>query len=268
MKQAMLKAMLLVSLCGTALLSANQTVFAEDSGSGKGTISFTGDYDDVGVQDPENPGNVTDPGESPSTTGKLRIDFVPQFRFTSLNKISDKDMVYPVNAQLFHDDTAARGNFIQVSDYRGAALGWTLQVRQETQFQNSETANSQLDGAYLSLDKSWVSSTMGADEAPSVSKEVIRLDNIGATYNLAEARTGAGSGTWSISFGASDENPNELTNTLNPKNDLEGKPLLDATFANKQVYENNAITLSVPGTTKKDPVAYSTVLTWTLAELP
>lgn len=268
MKQAMLKAMLMLSLCGTVLLSANQIVFAEDSQAGNGTIRFEGDYDNVGVQDPENPGHIADPGESPSTSGKLRIDFVPQFRFTSLNKISDKDMVYPVNAQLFHDETKPRGNFIQVSDYRGAAFGWTLQVRQESQFQNANTANSQLDGAFLSLDQSWVSSALGLDGVPSVSKEVIRLDNIGATYNLAEAHTGDGVGTWSISFGASEDNSHEMTSTLSPKSDLSGNPLLDSTFANQQIYENNAITLSVPGATKKDPVTYSTVLTWILAELP
>ncbi|OJG73980.1 hypothetical protein RV12_GL000328 [Enterococcus quebecensis] len=264
----MIRLLLLVSLSTVTILLTTEKSYAEENGRSNGHITFTGEYDSVGIRDPEKPAQVADPGESPSTSGKLRIDFVPQLNFTSVNKVSDKDMVYAVNAQLFRDDTAARGNFVQVSDYRGVALGWTLQLRQETQFQNSQTANSQLDGAFLSLDKSWVNSTMEQAMAPSVSKEVIRLDNIGATYNLAEAKPGAGAGTWSISFGASSENPAAMPNTLTPKKDPNDKPMLDEKYASKQMHENSALTLSVPGTTKKDPVTYSTVLTWILAELP
>ncbi|MBL1229911.1 WxL domain-containing protein [Enterococcus sp. BWB1-3] len=267
MKKSWLMSTVLLFSLGVSSVG-QKTVHAENSRQTDGHITFTGDYDDEGIQDPEHPENETDPGESPGTSGKLRIDFVPQFNFTGHNKISDTDTVYPVNAQLFHDETAARGNFIQVSDYRGAALGWTLQVRQEMQFQNANTANSQLNGAVLSLDKSWTNSTQDKAAAPTVSKEVIRLDNIGATYNLAEAASGKGYGTWSISFGASNDNPLGLDSTLTPKVDAESQPMLDSSFGNKQMQENSAITLSVPGATKKDPVTYSTVLTWILAELP
>lgn len=267
MKHFLMRASLTLVFSTCLSLPANLQAYAESTRDGSGNVEFTGDYDDVGVRDPENPENPTNPGESPSTSGKLRIDFVPQFDFTSVNKISDKDMIYSVNAQLFHDDTAARGNFVQISDYRGAALGWTLQLRQETQFQNTGTANSQLDGAVLSLDKSWVNSTMDSSMAPTVSKEVIQLDNIGATYNLAEAKSGTGAGTWSISFGASSENPKGQTNTLTEKQGIDGNPMQDAVYG-KAIHENSGITLSVPGATKKDPVAYSTVLTWILAELP
>ncbi|MBO0445098.1 WxL domain-containing protein [Enterococcus ureilyticus] len=268
MKRMIIASMLLVLLGTIAILPSPQQTYAQSNSKSNGHITFTGDYDEVGIRDPEKPDQLVDPGDSPSTSGNLRIDFVPQLNFTSANKISDKDTVYPVNAQLFHDDTAARGNFVQISDYRGAALGWTLQLRQENQFQNTQTANSQLDGAYLSLDKSWVNSTMEQTMAPNVSKEVIRLDNIGATYNLAEAKSGTGAGTWSISFGASSDNPAGMSTTLSKKKDQTDKPMLDAAYENKQMHENSALTLSVPGATKKDPVTYSTVLTWILAELP
>lgn len=253
---------------GLTFWTAIPALAVESTANGNGHVNFTGDYSDVGVIDPEHPDVNTDPGESPSTTGNLRIDFVPQLNFTGENKISDKDTIYPVNAQLFHDETSARGNFVQVSDYRGAALGWSLQLRQETQFQNSQTANSQLDGAVLSFDKSWTSSRQTGMAAPTVSKEVIQLSNIGETYTLAEAKPGAGIGTWAISFGASSDNPVGLEGTLSPRTMRDGSDMLDTTYGNKQVHANSAITLSVPGGTKKDPVAYSTVLTWLLAELP
>ncbi|WP_086348861.1 WxL domain-containing protein [Candidatus Enterococcus clewellii] len=258
------------TLCalGLAFWTAIPALAVESTATGNGHVSFFGDYTEVGIIDPEHPETDADPGESPSTTGDLRIDFVPQLNFTGENKISDKDSVYPANAQLFHDETEARGNFIQISDYRGAALGWALQLRQETQFQNTQTANSQLDGAVLSFDKSWTSSRQTGMAAPIVSKEVIQLSSIGETYTLAEANPGAGIGTWAISFGASSDNPAGLEGTLSPRAKRDGSDLLDEAYGNKQVHANSAVTLSVPGGTKKDSVAYTTVLTWLLAELP
>lgn len=256
-----------VACCLPVFLLDSQVAHGEESKTGSGIITFYGSPDE-GIKDPENPDEIADPGPSPSTNGKLRIDFVPTLNFTSSNKISDKDSQYLVNAQLFLDETEARGNFIQITDERGGAQGWTLQLRQENQFENQSTTNSQLNGAVLSFDKSWTNSNRPELGAPLVSKEVIALDNIGSTYNLAEAKAGTGAGTWSISFGASDTNGQGQESTLAPKYDLEGNPFLDSTFNNKQVLENSAIKLSVPGATKKDPVAYSTVLTWLLAELP
>lgn len=269
MKRTVTLSLLAATLLITGpFITGIQTVFAEESLDGAGNIQFTGNYESRGIKDPEHPDDIVDAGESPSTSGKLRIDFVPQFNFTGRNKISDKDMTYSVNAQLFHGATEARGNFIQISDYRGGAIGWTLQLKQETQFQNTKTSNNQLNGAVLSLDKSWTNSTVDNAYAPVVSGDIIRLENIGETYNLAEAKQGTGAGTWSISFGGSSDNPLGRENTLKPKVDADGKPMLDANFENKQMQENSAITLSIPGTTKKDPVPYTTVLTWTLAELP
>ena len=268
MKHVGIKTSILLSSSLFCLLLSPNLVSAENSTTGAGHIGFTGNYSDVGIQDPENPSEKVDPGDGPSTSGNLRIDFVPQLNFTNENKISSKDSVIPVNAQLFHGNTEARGNFIQISDYRGAAMGWTLQLRQETQFQNTNTANSQLDGAYLSFDKSWVNSTIPLDKAPNVSKEVIRLSNIGETYNLAEAKPGTGFGTWSISFGASQSNPLKIEETLKPRVNHKNEPMINGEFDNKQMVENSSISLTVPGSTKKDSGTYSTVLTWILAELP
>ncbi|MBP1046504.1 WxL domain-containing protein [Enterococcus sp. BWM-S5] len=255
----------LFGLCGTEQVQAES-----NSAKNRATVEFSNTDTEIDdIRDPENPDVSVDPGESPSTSGPLRIDFVPQLNF-HVNAISDKDVSLPVNAQLFLDgQTTARGNFVQVSDYRKAAKGWTLQLRQESQFSNFDTKNSVLNGAVLSFDKSWTNSVNKDTVAsPLVSKEIIRLEHVGETYNLATAESGGGTGTWSISFGASAENPAELISTLTPKADKEGEPVLDAVFNNQQVQENSAIRLSIPGKTEKDPVNYSTVLTWILAELP
>lgn len=245
----------------------NCPVFAESNSLG-GTGKITIEEGETGIFDPENPEMIVDPGESPNTVGDLRIDYVPQLNFTGENKISTKDEVYQVNAQLFKDDTPARGNFIQISDYRSSAFGWTLQIKQEHQFRNTKTSNSQLSGAYLSLDQSWTNSLMDDKYAPVVSKEVVHLTNIGETYNLAEAKPGTGMGTWLISFGASEQNPKDRENTLLPRTDRQGKKMLDSNFNNQLMYENSALTLTVPGSIPKDSVNYSTVITWILSELP
>lgn len=245
--------------------ATSSTTYADEQVQGGGHISFVGEYDQ-GIRDPEFPDEIVNPGPSPSTKGPLRLDFVPQLNFHR-NKIVGSDMNYPVNAQLFHDDTQARGNFVQISDNRGADLGWTLQLRQEAQFNNIES-NHQLKGAFLSFDKSWANSNKKEIQAPIVSKDVILMDHIGQTYNLADAKPGAGSGLWLISFGASATNPKGQENTLTPKTDAENKAILDPVFENKQMMENSAITLSIPGTTKKKSGTYTTVLTWLLAELP
>jgi hypothetical protein len=270
MKKAILYTAAFLSFSMVTLTMNANSSFADESVTGRGHIRFTedsGSGGSEGIQDPENPSVIVDPGPSPSTSGKLRIDFVPQLNF-STNKITNEGIDYPVNAQLFHDETSARGNFVQVTDARDSAYGWTLQLRQETQFQNLEAENSQLLGSVLSFDKSWVNSTSDKDLAPLVSKEVIQLNNIGETYNLATAESGKGYGVWSISFGASAENPAGMTNTLTPKLDRTGEPMLDPTFGNKQVYENSALKLSIPKATKISSGTYTTVLTWVLAELP
>lgn len=260
----------LLALTSLLCLTINgQQVLAESSKNSPGHIRFTDDVDkgNEGIQDPEYPENIVDPGPSPSTSGDLRIDFVPQLDF-SANKVSDKGMSLPVNAQLFLDETPARGNFIQITDERPKALGWSLQMRQETQFKNMNTANNELKGAFLSFDKSWANSTSDLAYAPTVSKEVIEVSSIGETYTLANAKSGDGSGTWSISFGASENNPLQLENTLTQRVDLNGKPVLNSDFANKQNYQNSAITLNIPAATQIDAVEYTTVITWILSELP
>ncbi|EOH98909.1 hypothetical protein UAY_02178 [Enterococcus moraviensis ATCC BAA-383] len=264
------KTFLTVIFLGSLLLAflyAKPTYAKESSLSGVGEVELKGYKEDHSIiRDPENPKVEVDPGESPQTQGDLRIDFVPKLNFSTV-MISDENATFPVNAQLFHGSTSARGNFVQVSDYRDDATGWTLQVRQENQFKHATKVGAELKGAVISFDQTWANSSRDLAKAPTVSKEVIRMSNVGETYNLAVAQSGKGSGTWSIVFGASKENHNERPNTLKIRKDGSGKEIIDPIFK-KPVYTNGAVTLSVPGATEKESGAYSTVLTWVLAELP
>lgn len=264
-KQSLTKFFIVFLIVGLGLAAQ----FAEASGlNGKTTITFEGENGETPIRDPENPTKIVDPGNSPKTNGKLRFDFVPQFDFWNAAVKSDnQNEIYYGNAQHFHGDTTPRGNFIQISDYRDTAEGWVLQVRQEKQFYNEHAKNKELKGATLSLANSWVSSTRDLSEAPSVPKNGIILDNIGQTYNLAEAKKGTGGGTWQVVFGMSEDYAGTQS-SLSPRKGNDGESLSHGTFENKPVYQNKALSLQIPGATKIDPVPYQTMITWTLSELP
>ncbi|MGX7149951.1 WxL domain-containing protein [Enterococcus ureasiticus] len=261
------------SLCllATGMLGISIPAEAQESiqANGEMGITFDGLVDpNFGIRDPEAPENELTTDEMyGKTNGPLRIDFVSNLNFNS-NKIVKGDMDFSADALLFKDVIAPRGYFIQVSDYREDRTGWGLQVRQETQFTNQSKANSELKGAVLSFDKSWTNTPNGGSKHPVVSKEVIRLNNIGETYTLAKADKGTGGGTWSISFGASQDNQKDITPTFSPRLDGNAKPIIDPANGNQAVYMNDAVRLSIPGGTEKEPGTYSTVLTWIISELP
>lgn len=217
--------------------------------------------------DPENPTNPVDPGPSPSTEGPLRIDYVSALNFGQ-SVIKKKNRDYYALAQQFHSNTDPRGSYIQITDQRATSTGWSLQVKQETQFKNSviQTLSEQeLNGAVLSLDKGW-SNSSSSGEGPTVTRETLALD-IGVAYQVANATAGAGRGVWTIEFGASSTNKNNQENTLTPLKDSKNKSIVDPEYQ-KPAYSNSAIKLSIPEKTKIYPVQYETTITWLLAELP
>ncbi|WP_207695191.1 hypothetical protein DOK67_0001274 [Enterococcus sp. DIV0212c] len=257
--------MLLVAIVGMK----NVALAEESKVTGHGTVEYTGEHPKEPI-DPENPVKPVDPGPGPSTDGELRFDFASTFNF-GRSKITETDRNFYVNAQLFHDGTAARGNFLQVTDSRAEASGWTLQVRQEYQFKNDviqENTEKELRGAVLSFDKAWANTAYTQEKSPQLSKDIIQLNAPGTTFPVASAAQDQGKGTWIISFGASEENSHEQPNTLFPKLDENNQPILDENFENQQVQGNKAIFLSVPDAVKIHPVQYQTELTWILAELP
>ncbi|OJG84743.1 hypothetical protein RV15_GL002888 [Enterococcus silesiacus] len=235
--------------------------------TGSGSVEVIGN-DRSDIVDPENPGNQIDPGESPHTTGPLRIDYVSELNFNKA-LIQQKERKYEALAQQFYDETTARGSYIQITDQRGLATGWTLQVKQRTQFNNPVIQNKEeqsLVGAYLSLDKGWANSS-GTSTPPAVTRETIGLNAIDTAYEVATAAPNTGRGVWTIAFGASDMNSDDQPVTLKPLVDKNGKAIMDEEYQ-KPAYTNSAITLTVPESTKIYPVQYQTEITWILAELP
>lgn len=250
-----------------ALLSVPDVQAESLSLSGEGShLSFNKTLTSPKKSDPEKPEVVVNPGETPSTAGYLRLDVVPTLTY-GRNKISTENQSYAANAQLFHGETKARGNYVQVTDERGTATGWTLQVRQEQHFTSQENASDMLKGAFLSFDKAWANSTMDKKYTPTLQSDVIKLENVGETYDLAKASINQGVGTWTIAFGASKENREGLSETLSPLVDENGNAVIDSQY-NKPIEKNSAVTLFLPGDTEKKAVRYQTVLTWIISELP
>lgn len=265
MKQQTSLLFFLIILLGVAEIATPTVTAVANSISNQGQIQFEAILPPPEIVDPEKPIKPVDPGPTPSTKGYLRIDFVPKLNF-GRNKLSKQDQTYSAYAQLFHGDTTARGNFVQVTDSRLNGEGWKLQVRQESLF-TSNTGDA-LKGAYISLNKAWANSIFDSQYAPSIQTDVIKLDKIGITYELATAEKNQGYGTWSIEFGASAENQAGLAPTLHPVVDESGKALVDPAFENKQLYKNDAVTFFMPSSKKLKPGYYQTVITWLLAELP
>ncbi|MBO0441174.1 WxL domain-containing protein [Candidatus Enterococcus ikei] len=260
-----IKLFLTLSILMFSIIVPQKSQAENQTANQKGSVQFEASLIPPQVIDPEFPEKPVDPGEFTPQGEYLRLDFAPQLNF-GRNKLSSQDQFYSVNAQLFHGEQEARGNFVQVSDSRTTSAGWKLQVRQETAF--TESKETGLIGAYLSLDKAWANSSMDQKYAPILGSEVVRIDKVGTTYNLANAEKGTGQGTWTIAFGASEENENAIDPTLKPAVDEHGSPILDPNFENKQVYKNKAVTLFVPGSVEKKQTKYQTVITWILSELP
>lgn len=257
-----LVALLPFSIMGFVEASANA-----DSLDGKGAVTVEGSVVTPPV-DPENPGNVIDPGDGPSTEGALRIDYVSSLDFLS-TQITKTNRIYSAAAQQFFSDTGPRGSYIQITDQRAESTGWTIQVKQNYQFKNAviqEPTERELQGAVLSLDKAWANSS-GTSQAPTVTRETIALNGIGTAYELARADAGNGRGVWTIAFGASEANTSNQTNTLSPILDEKGDVLIDPLYQ-KPIYSNSAITLTIPDSTKIHPVQYDTEITWILGALP
>lgn len=227
---------------------------------GKTTVKVS---DTTNPLDPENPLESVDPGISPSTKGALRIDFVSSINFADA-EITESNRLYSSFAQLFHDETPARGAYIQVTDLREGTPGWSLQLKQETQFKNTD--NLELSGAVLSFDKGWANSG-GTGKEPAVFRDTIGIDTIGSSYLVALADKGNGNGTWLVSFGASESNKKNQENSLTPLKGLDGKEVIDITYG-KAAYTNSAISLSIPDKTNIIPGDYQTELTWILQATP
>lgn len=219
-----------------------------------GAVEFIPNPDPTDPVDPNNPDpnnpvkpiDPTDPkGPNKGTEGPLSIDYASSLDF-GVNKITNGDEVYYAKAQeLNRDADRWVPNYVQISDHRGTNAGWTLTVRQEGQFKNEATQNKVLTGSKIAFTEPQAASNVEGVTAPDVVD--IALDPDGAESLVMSAKATAGAGTWVDRFGHVEEMTDDQGNA---------------------VQKTKAISLTVPGTTPKDAVKYTTKLTWKLSDVP
>lgn len=259
--------LVMLIIIGTHVINNCLTIEASSMETrSSGVVKVEGNSKSITI-DPENPDDIVNPGKSPVTEGPLRIDYVSSLNFGTA-QIKKNSRIYYGQAQQFYGGTGPRGSYIQITDQREKSTGWSVQVKQNYQFETtSKTGKKQeLRGATLTLDKGWANSS-GYSQSPTVTRETIEINSIGSVYELATAVTGSGQGVWTISFGASGSNSNNQDNTLKPIIGRDGKTVLDEIYG-KEVYSNTAVALRVPEHTVIYPGTYETELIWILGELP
>ncbi len=123
-------------------------------------------------------------------------------------------------------------------------------MKQNGQFKNESTLNQELTGSVITLTSPAVKSNAVGVTAP-VAEATITLDAAGAESVVMTAANQTGAGTWVNAWG-SVETVTEI--------DKDGQEV--------QADVTKAVALSVPGSTPKDAVSYTTTLTWVLSDTP
>ncbi|MFS7404398.1 WxL domain-containing protein [Carnobacterium maltaromaticum] len=187
--------------------------------------------------DPTNPVGEPNPG----TSGPLTLDYASSWDFGQV-KISSKDEKYYPNMISLKDGRSVLP-YVQVSDFRGTNSGWSLFVRQESQFQNPALTHSELTGAKIFVSSTgWITSSV-----PNMWNRPYSTNGSlvpgGGNMEVFMAPEGTGGMTWLRTMGVSTEVINGAEKA-------------------------KALELSIPGKTPKDAGKYSTVLTWTLMDVP
>ncbi len=259
MKKQMMTTAAATLLVLTAVSGTAAYAVEGDGYTTNGAVEFTPSTDPTSPVNPDNPDpNVpiepfdpTDPdGPRPGTDGPLSIDYASSLDF-GLNKISNKDEIYFARAQSYKtEDTPSTANYVQISDNRGSNAGWVLKVKQNSQFTSTtETLNDTLIGAEITFDEPYVASNSSATEP--IATKPVKLTPDGAECTLVTAIATSGAGTWITKWGS--------VETIQEK-DEDGNDV--ETEVTKDIH------LSVPGSTPKDAVKYTTTLTWNLSDVP
>lgn len=235
---------LTASLVSLAVVGVGTSASAVEYGT-NGEVSFKVDTSVTPPVDPTNPDpekpvtpiNPTEPGTVlPGTAGPLSIDYASSFQFGE-QAITTIDKVYYAQVQKFADDSTGP-NYVQVTDKRGTLEGWSLSVKQNSQFKTA-TSN-ELTGAKITLKNAGVASDLDSDSTlvPATVKSEVVLNPDGSEQKVVTAAENQGVGTWVYRFGS---------------NATQGA---------------TAVELAVPGKTVKRAAKYSTTITWVLQATP
>lgn len=205
-------------------------------------------------KDPESPDVDINP-EMPGTTGPLSIVKAAWMDFGT-QVISNQDQVYNMVAEM-QQLTGTEGDenkvpyvsFAQVQDLRGTNEGWNLKVSLDDF--TSNTQNNVLTGAEIALLSPRIQyEGVNTENAPIAHSDGLRLIPGVGSVSVMRAPEGHGAGASSVVWGNQAD--------------------LNAQFIDDEVeiVTNNAIKLSVPGSTAKDATTYTSTLTWELSATP
>lgn len=193
--------------------------------------------------------------EVEGTTGPLSIVKAATMNFGT-QVISNQDQVYNMVAETQQlagtegdENKVPYVSFAQVQDVRGTNAGWDLQVSL-SDF-TSNTQNSVLTGAEIEFVGSRIQyEGTTAENAPSAHADGLKLSPTTGAQSVMTASNGQGAGASSIVWGDQAD--------------------LNEQFENEDIetVTNNAIRLSVPGSTAKDATTYTSTLSWELTSTP
>ena len=252
-----------VAALSTTIFAGGVQVFAEETDpeskevrktTTTGQVTFTPNIEDTVVEpDPEGP-EVTIP-PIPGT-GPLTIATVPTMNFGT-KVISTADEHYNMIAEMQQKaGTTGEENMIpyvsmaQVQDTRGTNEGWELSVSLSEFQAKTDTLNSVLKGAKITLfDPSLRYSVNDANQEPTIHTSGLELIPSEEAVPVMTAANQKGGGTSSVVWGDHDALAKQVEDGVD-------------------VVENKAIQLFVPGSTAKDAVTYTSTLTWELELTP
>ncbi|MGM0155630.1 hypothetical protein IGK30_003497 [Enterococcus sp. AZ178] len=253
----------IAALSSTILAGSAVSVFADETieVTTEGQVQFTAATDEDGELevippvDPEEGPDVEIDPEVPGTTGPLSIMKAATMNFGS-QVISNQDQVYNMVAEMQQlrgtegdENKVPYVSFAQVQDLRGTNAGWDLQVSL-SDF-TSNTQNNVLTGAEITFVDSYIEYVGSNQENAPVKHDAgLKLLPNSSSRSVMTAAQTKGAGASSVVWGNQTD--------LNEK-------FADDTI---EVVENEAIKLSIPGSTAKDATTYTSTLTWELTSTP
>lgn len=187
--------------------------------------------------------------ERQGTGSGLTIDFASEFDFET-DKVFRDTPTYYARPQHLRD---ARGqpiitpNFVQVTDQRGTAEGWTLKLQKTTQFYDENNQPIRGSGIFLKNPVVIGAHLENQPRAPTISDK-----GAGPVEIVAQAAPGSGTGTTTIRWGSS----------------LVEKDLKSPNGEQTTGYLNPDAQLFVPDGRNRQNYTYQAIFTWIISEIP
>lgn len=201
--------------------------------------------------DPNDPDSPSD-NEGTNSKALLKIVYMSNLDFNT-HEVSSKTKEY--KAKLV--DTAKGQKtvpFIMISDNRGTAAGWHLNVKQDQEFKNED--GKILRGAYVEFKAPGVLAFDASKIQEGVTSSAAKLSTDGTTMPIMQAEKEFGNGSTYGMFG----NPETVTETAKSSKAAE-----NVEPATNEVTDGVSMHI-IGGTALATP--YETSLTWTLSATP